>query len=178
MEINSVTNENFQYLLRLYQVVKYYENHSRKLHQRNGQLFTTKLFLTQQTFLNDASKNEKICLTLDCRGINQNGPGMFHIEADSLEEQSCYFDIENNNRLFNVFLTKRIRNSKRPTDAIRFQIKRVKGRTKNTNETFDATSELDNLISNDTRISAKVISNTRKRKPVIPIFFFCTFTTN
>ena len=51
-------------------------------------------------FANLANKSQKICLTLDKRGINTNGPGGFCTEPDNTEEQTCYFNIENNNGLF------------------------------------------------------------------------------
>ena len=62
-------------------------------------------------FVNLANKNEKICLTLECRGINLNGPSKFCTEADNPEKQTRYINIEKNDRLFNVFPRKRIQNS-------------------------------------------------------------------
>ena len=92
-------------------------------------------------------------MTLDCRGINIKDPGRFRTEADNLEEQLCCFNIENNDRCLNAFLGKTIRNRELSTDAIHFQTKRVKIRTKNNGGTFDATEELENLISNSASIS-------------------------
>ena len=51
MEINSVANENVQYLPRLYSTVKYYEHYSVELYSRKSRLFTTELSLAKQIFL-------------------------------------------------------------------------------------------------------------------------------
>ena len=93
-------------------------------------------------FKNLTNLNEKICLALDCRSINPNSPGRFRTETDNPEELTCYFNVENNDQLFNVFLSRRIRNSEMLADAIHFQIERVESRTKNMIKTFDPTSEL------------------------------------
>ena len=50
MEINSVANENVQYLPRLYSTVEYYENYSVELHSRKSWLFTVEVFLAKQIF--------------------------------------------------------------------------------------------------------------------------------
>ena len=50
MEINSVANENCQYLLGLYLTVEYYENYSVELHSRNSRLFIAEFSLALQTF--------------------------------------------------------------------------------------------------------------------------------
>ena len=84
-----------------------------------------------------ANQNEKICLMPD---------------AHNLEELTCYLNIENNDRLHNVFLSQIIRNCELSTDVIHFQIKQVKAGVKNSNELFEVTSELENYISNATNI--------------------------
>ena len=70
-------------------------------------------------------------------------------------------------------MSERIRNCVLPTDGIHFHIERAKSRTKNNDETFDASGELENLISNDAIISGygtekqvggKVKSSNRGRK--------------
>ena len=55
--------------------------------------------------------------------------------------------------MFNVFPSKRIRNTEQPTNFIHFQIKRGKRRVKNTDKKFEAISELENLISSGASIS-------------------------
>lgn len=88
-------------------------------------------------FVNHVNQNEKICLMPD---------------AHNLEELTCYLNIENNDRLHNVFLSQIIRNCELSTDVIHFQIKQVKTGVENSNETFEVTSELENYISNATNI--------------------------
>ena len=51
MEINSVANENVQYLPQLYSAVEYYENYSVELYLIKSRLFTTELSLAKQIFL-------------------------------------------------------------------------------------------------------------------------------
>ena len=103
-------------------------------------------------FVNFANKNKKIYHTIDCRGINPNGPGRFRTEADNAEEQTRHFNISKNDKLFNTFLSKRIRNSILKETDIYFQIGRVESRSKN-NENFDASIELKDLIENDTSVA-------------------------
>ena len=86
-----------------------------------------------------ANRNEKICLTIHCSGVNINGPGMFRIKANNLLEQVYYINTLNNDQLFNAFISKRI-NPENSTDDIYFEIDRV--RSKKNSETFDANSLL------------------------------------
>ena len=78
MEINSVANENVQYLPRLYSTVEYYENYSVELYSRKSWLFTVEVFwlnkFLAKDFVNFANINGRICLMPDGRGINLNGP--------------------------------------------------------------------------------------------------------
>ena len=50
MEINSVANENVQYLPRLYSKAEYYKNFSVKLNSTKCRLFTAECSLAQQIF--------------------------------------------------------------------------------------------------------------------------------
>ena len=88
-------------------------------------------------------------------------------------EQTLYFKIENNDRLLKVFLSQRIRNCKLLTGGIHFHIERVRTRTKNNGETFDASGELENLKNNgaiisgygtEKQVGGKVKSSNRERK--------------
>ena len=47
-------------------------------------------------FIELANRNDRVYLTLDCCGINKDGPGKFGTEADKPDFQTCYFDIANN----------------------------------------------------------------------------------
>ena len=70
-------------------------------------------------------------------------------------------------------MSERIRNCVLPTDGIHFHIERAKSRTKNNDEMFDASGELENLISNgaiisgygtEKQVGGKVKSSNRGRK--------------
>lgn len=91
----------------------------------------------KRIFVNLANRNEKVCLTIDGQGINSNGPGRFRTQTDNAENQTCYFNIEINDKHFNTFLSKRIKNSKLKETDIYFQIEPVQTRSEET-ETFDA----------------------------------------
>ena len=54
-------------------------------------------------FVNLTKKNEKICHIIDCRGTNPHGLDRFTTQADNAQEQTCYFNIENNDKLSNTF---------------------------------------------------------------------------
>ena len=86
-----------------------------------------------------ANRNKKIGLTIDCGGVNANGPGRFRTKGDNSAEQVCYFNTPNNDQLFNVLVSEMINFDKSPAD-IYFQIDKVKSKTNS--ETFDANSLL------------------------------------
>ena len=56
--------------------------------------------------------------------------------------------INNNDQLCKVFVRKTVINNETNLDGIHFEIREVKSRLKKNNETFDAKTELDNLIQN------------------------------
>lgn len=120
-------------------------------------------------------------MTLECRGINPNNLTRFYREPDNLEELTCSLSIKKKDGLLIVFPRKITQNSDLPADVIYFQIKQVKSSVKNTNKTFEATSELENLISNGASISGhgiekqfggKVTCRGKKRKSSRPRFIF------
>lgn len=49
-------------------------------------------------------------------GINPNGLGKYRTKADNLEEQACYFNLKNKDKLLNALPSKRIRNSEAPNN--------------------------------------------------------------
>ena len=88
-----------------------------------------------------------------------NGPGRFRTQAGSTQKQTCYYNIENDDKFFKFFLRKCIKQSNLKKTDIHFQIEGVQIRSKNT-ETFDATAELKSLIKS----SASNIRNGRSQK--------------
>ena len=75
-----------------------------------------------------ANDNEKTCLTIDCSGINKNGPGRFRTEANNPDKQVCYFNRQKNDQMFNVFTSTRT-NQQETEKGIYFQIDRVRSKT-------------------------------------------------
>ena len=58
------------------------------------------------TDLVDTSKRH--CLTIDCSGVNKNGPGRSWTQADNPDKQVRYFDKTRDGEFYNVFLSERI----------------------------------------------------------------------
>ena len=64
-----------------------------------------------------------------------NSPGRFRTQAGSTQKQTCYYNIENDDKFFKFFLRKCIKQSNLKKTDIHFQIEGVQSRSKNT-ETF------------------------------------------
>ena len=103
-------------------------------------LWITKLFIQLAN-----NQSEKTCLTIDCTGFNRNGPDRFRTDAANPESQTCFFNKADEDTLLNLFVSKRI---KKESDAnkILFEIEGLK--TQADNETYSASSELENLQGN------------------------------
>ena len=67
-------------------------------------LWITKLFIQLAN-----SENEKTCLTIDCTSFNPNGPGRYRTEAADPDKHTCYFNRADEDSLFNIFISKRIK---------------------------------------------------------------------
>ena len=129
------------------------------------------LFGSTDFFVNLANRNERICLMLDCRGINPNGPAFAQkptIQRSKrvISEFKIMMDC-----LF--FPRERRRNCELPTDAIHFHIEQVRSRTKNNGERFDASGDSSPLESNVSLlffesliINGAIIRGHRKEKQV------------
>ena len=59
-------------------------------------------------FIKLANESENVCLTIDCSGFNPNGPGRFRTNADNPISKTCYFNVSDDDQMFNVFLSTRI----------------------------------------------------------------------
>ena len=102
-------------------------------------LWVTKLFIRLANV-----DSEKTCLTIDCSGFNPNGPGRFRTDAANPLTQTCFFNKVDQDSLFNVFVSKRIKENS--LNKILFEIEGLK--TNADNETYNPTSELENLQGN------------------------------
>ena len=94
-----------------------------------------------------ASRNNRVCLILDCSGINKDEPERFRTEAVKPDFQTCYFNVSNNERSYNEFFSQRI-NSSETDGKTQFKITHLKSKA-NIKETFDATEELRHLNKNN-----------------------------
>ena len=70
-----------------------------------------------------ANNEEKTCLTLDCAGFNPNGPGRSRTGAEDPNSQTCFFSKADEDHMFNVFVSKRIKREKSP-EKILFEIEK------------------------------------------------------
>ena len=98
-------------------------------------LWITKLFIQLVN-----NENEKTCLTIDCTGFNPNGPGRFRTDAAAADSQTCFFNKADEDSLFNVFVSERI---KEEPNKLLFKIEGIK--TQADKETYSASSELESL---------------------------------
>ena len=98
-------------------------------------------------FIELANRNDRLCLTIDCSGINKDSPGRFRTEADNLEFQTCCFNSPNDEQVYNEFVSKRT-NGAEDSKNFHFKIIKLKSKAKK-NVTFDATDELSNLNKNN-----------------------------
>ena len=101
-------------------------------------LWITKLFIQIAN-----NENGKTCLTIDCTGFNPKDPGRFRTDAADPDSQICFFHRADEDSLFNVFVSKRI---KYKPNKLLFKIEGLK--TQADNETYSASSELENLQGN------------------------------
>ena len=118
-------------------------------------LWITKLFVQLAN-----NENEETCLTIDCTGFNPNGPERFRTDAAATDRQTCFFNKADEDSLFNVFVSERI---KEKPNKLLFKIEGLK--TQADNETYSASSELESLQGNglsNVRIQESSIANSRE----------------
>ena len=114
------------------------------IRRTNKYIPVNSLWITK-LYIQFANNEKKGCLTLDCTGFNPNGPGRFRTGAEDPNSQTCFFNKADEDHMFNVFVSKRIKNEEAP-EKILFEIESVKSQTNN--ETYSASSELENLTGN------------------------------
>ena len=102
-------------------------------------------------FIELGNRNDNVFLTLDCCSINKCGPARFRTDADKPVFQTCYNKVVVDEQAYNEFVSKR-KNESKITDKIQFNFIHLKSKT-NRKENIDATTELCNLIKNDTTTS-------------------------
>ena len=80
-------------------------------------------------FIEVANRDDRLCLTIDCSGINKDGPGRFWTEADNPEFQTSYFNSANDEQVYNEFVSKII-NSAEDSENFHFKTIKLKMKTK------------------------------------------------
>ena len=90
-------------------------------------------------FIELANRDERNSLTIDCSGINKNGLGRYRIKADNPEKQVCYLNETQNDQVYLVFISERIK-SGNFEKGIYFKIDRVESKTDS--ETFSAKQKI------------------------------------
>ena len=116
--------------------------------RRTDKYITQSALWINRLFIELANKNERVCYTLDCSRNNINGPRKFRTDADKPDFQTCYFNVLNDEQLYNEYVSKRINNSE-DKENIQFKIIYLKIKA-NKEETFDTTEELCTLTKNGT----------------------------
>lgn len=97
-------------------------------------------------------------LTLDCTGFNPNGPGRFGTKAENPDMQTCYFNVIDDDYMYNVFVGKRKRIYNNAHDnEIYFEIEGIKSQTNI--KTFNAELESNNLYENGARNAGSLLAN-------------------
>ena len=78
-------------------------------------------------FIQLKNRDEWVSLTLDCSGINKDGPGRFRTEPDKPDFETCYFNLANDEQAYNEFVSNRINESNRMIEfSLRLFILRVR----------------------------------------------------
>ena len=114
------------------------------IHNSNKYIPVNSLSVTK-LFIRLANKDtKKTCLTIDCSGFNPNGPGRFRTDASNPLTQTCFFNKADQDSLFNIFISKRIKEDSK--HKILFEIEGLK--TSADNETYSPALELENLQGN------------------------------
>ena len=57
-------------------------------------------------FIELANRNDRVCLTLDCFTINNEGPERFRTKADKPAFQTCYYIVADDEQVYKEFVSK------------------------------------------------------------------------
>ena len=108
-------------------------------------ILVNSLWITKSFIQLANNESDKTCLSIDCTGLNSNGPGRFRTDSANPDSQTCFFNKSDDDTLFNVFVSKRIKREADP-NKILFEIEGLK--TEADNEIYSAFLELENLQGN------------------------------
>ena len=89
-------------------------------------------------------------MAIDSSGVNRDGHGRFRTKTGNPKFQVCYFNLKNDEQVYNEFISQRINNDENEND-FHFKIVRQNSKT-NKNVTLESSEELDNLKENDSAL--------------------------
>ena len=110
--------------------------------RKSAKYIPQKSIWLNRLFIDLANLNEKVCLTINCSGINSNKPSKFRSNAEKPDFQTCYFNVGNDKQIYNTFISRRLKDNEFE-NSIHFKIEKVKSKT--CSDIFDARFELGNL---------------------------------
>ena len=64
--------------------------------------------MLHSVFTDLANTNKRHCLTIDCSGVNKNGPGRYMTQANNPDKQVCYFNKTHDDKFYKAFISDRI----------------------------------------------------------------------
>ena len=117
-----------------------------------------------RVFRDLAKPDEWHCLTIDCSGVNKNGPGRYRTQADDPEKQVCLFNKPQDDELYNVFISNRIK-TENFSSGIYFKIDSVQGKNIDAEKTLKQNGTHGRFSKFDTDPERRFQGRGRVRKP-------------
>ena len=96
---NKMFGEN---IVNVFWVSKIFASRQKHTYLPNNQVWLNKLYFQI------SNSNEKKCLTIDTRDVNDLGPGKFRTSAENNLEQNFYFNRNNADARFKSYVAKRV----------------------------------------------------------------------
>ena len=87
---------------RILKMLSLFASRQKHTYLPNNQVWLNKLYFQI------SNSNEKKCLTIDTRDVNDLGPGKFRTSAENNLEQNCYFNRNNRDARFKSYVAKRV----------------------------------------------------------------------
>ena len=92
-------------------------------------------------FADFINQYEKVCLTITTQVDSEP-------KLTNQINKTCDFKVNNDDQFYNIFISEGVAIKETNPHGIHFEIEKVKSRLKNSNETFDAKTELENHFHN------------------------------
>ena len=114
-------------------------------------------------YFNISNSTKKQCLTIDTRDVNDSGPAKFRTQAESSQEQICYYNRNKRHTSFNSFLA--VRKHTLVISDIRFSIVKIIDNTnKSTGMYFEINGELSHFNNDNFKEPVQRISESNTRR--------------